>query len=63
MPPCRCGPDVELPTQKKNYKVELKKDKGTWRQQRAIALNKHMGEGMRFRNKMGPMTLSAGFPR
>lgn len=46
----------------KNYKVELKKGKGTWRQQRAIALNKHMAEGMRFRNKMAT-TLSAAFPR
>ena len=36
----------------KNYKIELKKGKGTWRGQRTIALNKHMGEGLRFRNKM-----------
>ncbi len=36
----------------KNYKIELKKGKGTWRSQRSIALNKHMGEGMRFRNKL-----------
>lgn len=36
----------------KNYKIKLKKNKGTWRGQRTIALNKHMGEGMRFRNKM-----------
>ena len=36
----------------KNYKIELKKNKGTWRGQRTINLNKHMGEGMRFRNKL-----------
>ena len=36
----------------KNYKIELKKNKGSWRCQRSIALNKHMGEGLRFRNKM-----------
>ena len=36
----------------KNYKIKLKKNKGTWRGQRTIALNKHMGEGLRFRNKM-----------
>ena len=46
----------------KNYKVELKKGKGTWRQQRAIALNKHMGEGMRFRNKMA-YDLIRGIPQ
>lgn len=36
----------------KNYKIELKKNKGTWRGQRTINLNKHMGEGVRFRNKL-----------
>ena len=36
----------------KNYKIELKKNKGTWRGQRTINRNKHMGEGMRFRNKL-----------
>ena len=36
----------------KNYKIQLKKNKGSWRGQRTIALNKHMGEGLRFRNKM-----------
>ena len=36
----------------KNYKIELKKNKGTWRGQRTINLNKHMGEGLRFRTKM-----------
>lgn len=36
----------------KNYKIELKKNKGTWRGQRTINLNKHMSDGLRFRNKM-----------
>lgn len=36
----------------KNYKIELKKGKGTWREQRTINLNKHQGEGLRFRNKL-----------
>ena len=36
----------------KNYKIKLKKNKGSWRGQRTIALNKHVGEGLRFRNKM-----------
>ena len=36
----------------KNYKIELKKNKGTWRGQRTINLNKHMTEGMRLRNKL-----------
>lgn len=36
----------------KNYKIELKKNKGTWRGQRTINLNKHMTEGLRFRNKL-----------
>lgn len=37
----------------KNYKIELKKNKGTWNGQRTIALNKHQSEGLRFRNKLG----------
>ena len=36
----------------KSYKIKLKKGKGTWRGQRTIDLNKHMTEGLRFRNKM-----------
>ena len=36
----------------KNYKIKLKKDKGTWRNQRTINLNKHQQDGMRFRNKL-----------
>ena len=36
----------------KNYKVSLKKDKGTWRDQTVINLNKHQSDGLRFRNKL-----------
>ena len=36
----------------KNYKIKLKKNKGSWRGQRTVALNKHQGDGLRFRNKM-----------
>lgn len=36
----------------KSYKIELKKNKGTWRGQRTINLNKHMTDGVRFRNKL-----------
>lgn len=46
----------------KNYKIELKRGKGKWRQQRTVALNKHMGEGMRFRNKMA-YDLIKGIPQ
>ena len=38
--------------QQKNYKIEIKKNKGTWRGQRTINLNKHMSDGVRFRNKL-----------
>ncbi|MEG1902484.1 MAG: CotH kinase family protein [Clostridium sp.] len=37
----------------KNYKVHLKDNKGIWRGQQTIALNKHQSDGMRFRNKLG----------
>ncbi|WP_029230875.1 CotH kinase family protein [Butyrivibrio sp. VCB2006] len=37
----------------KNYKIELKKNKGSWNGQTTIALNKHMTDGLRFRNKLG----------
>ena len=46
----------------KNYKIELKKKKGTWRGQRTINLNKHMTEGMRFRNKLA-YDLLKGIPQ
>lgn len=36
----------------KNYKISLKENKGTWRGQSTIALNKHQGDGLRYRNKM-----------
>ena len=36
----------------KNYKISLKKGKGSWRDQTVINLNKHQQEGMRFRNKL-----------
>ncbi len=36
----------------KNYKIRLKDNKGQWRGQSTIALNKHVNEGLRFRNKM-----------
>ena len=38
--------------EQKNYKIELKEGKGEWRGQRTINLNKHIGEGLRFRNKL-----------
>lgn len=37
----------------KNYKIELKDDAGSWEGQKTIALNKHMTDGLRFRNKLG----------
>lgn len=36
----------------KNYKIELKDNKGLWNNQQTINLNKHMTEGLRFRNKL-----------
>lgn len=36
----------------KNYKIELKDSKGLWNDQRTINLNKHVTEGLRFRNKL-----------
>ena len=37
----------------KNYKIALKDNKGQWRGQSTIALNKHQSDGLRFRNKLG----------
>ncbi len=37
----------------KNYKIELKPNMGSWNGQTTIALNKHMTDGLRFRNKLG----------
>ena len=36
----------------KNYKIAIKDNKGDWRGQTTIALNKHQGDGLRFRNKL-----------
>ena len=36
----------------KNYKIELVDSSEKWRGQRTIALNKHMLDGLRFRNKL-----------
>lgn len=46
----------------KNYKIKLKKNKGSWRGQRTVALNKHQGDGLRFRNKMA-YDLIRGIPQ
>ena len=37
----------------KNYKISIKDNKGDWRGQTTIALNKHQGDSLRFRNKLG----------
>lgn len=37
----------------KNYKISIKDNKGDWRGQQTIALNKHQSDGLRFRNKLG----------
>ena len=36
----------------KNYKIAIKDNKGDWRGQTTIALNKHQVDGLRFRNKL-----------
>ena len=36
----------------KSYKIELKDGKGLWNDQQTINLNKHMSDGLRFRNKL-----------
>lgn len=36
----------------KNYKISVRDNKGSWRGQTTIALNKHQGDGLRFRNKL-----------
>ena len=46
----------------KGYKIELKKNKGTWRGQRTINLNKHQTDGLRFRNKLA-YDLMKGIPQ
>jgi len=37
--------------EQKNYKIRIKPGKGSWRGQRTIALNKHVGNALRFSNK------------
>lgn len=37
----------------KNYKIELKENQGSWNGQTTIDLNKHMTDGLRYRNKLG----------
>lgn len=46
----------------KNYKIRLKDNKGLWRGQQTLNLNKHQTDGMRFRNKMG-FDLLKGIPQ
>lgn len=36
----------------KNYKISIKENKGQWRGQSTIAINKHQQDGLRFRNKL-----------
>ena len=48
--------------QQKSYKIELKKNKGNWRGQRTINLNKHQTDGLRFRNKLA-YDLIEGIPQ
>ena len=36
----------------KNYKIKLNENAGTWNDQQTINLNKHVYEGVRFRNKL-----------
>lgn len=36
----------------KSYKIKIKDDKGTWNGQTTIALNKHIFDGVRIRNKL-----------
>ena len=38
--------------EQKNYKISVRDNKGSWRGQTTIALNKHQGDGLRFRNKL-----------
>ncbi len=38
--------------EQKNYKIRIKEGRGEWRGQRTLALNKHIGDPVRFRNKL-----------
>lgn len=42
----------------KNYKIKIRENKGSWRGQTTIALNKHETDGLRFRNKLAYTLLS-----
>lgn len=46
----------------KNYKIELKRNKGSWNGQRTINLNKHQSDGLRFRNELAYKLLQ-GIPQ
>lgn len=46
----------------KNYKISLKDNKGMWMGNTTIPLNKHVNEGLRFRNKLA-YDLIAGVPQ
>lgn len=39
-------------SEQKNYKIKLNDNAGTWNDQQTINLNKHVYEGLRFRNKL-----------
>lgn len=38
--------------EQKNYKIRIKDGLGEWRGQRTIAINKHVGDALRFKNKL-----------
>lgn len=48
--------------EQKNYKIRIKEGMGEWRGQRTIALNKHIGDPVRFRNKLA-YDLMKGIPQ
>lgn len=37
----------------KSYKIEIKRNRGDWRGMTTIALNKHVNDNLRYRNKLG----------
>lgn len=48
--------------EQKSYKIRIKEGMGEWRGQRTIALNKHIGDPVRFRNKLA-YDLMKGIPQ
>lgn len=46
----------------KNYKIEIKENKGDWKGQTTINLNKHQSDSLRFRNKLA-FTLLQDIPQ